>query len=139
MTNNLIKIAIIEDDKGNQDYLVMVIKKIFCHPIRIVDLENAIDVLRAEVPEIILLDIKLNNGLSGCKIAKEVREDPLFKNTKIIVVSSFAMPQEIREITQETKCNGYLTKPFLMNSLIDKIYAQLEQISSDAESVCTLN
>ncbi len=128
MTNNAIKIAIIEDDETNQDYLSLIVKKIYCNPIKILNPLTAIDVLKSELPDIVLLDIKLSEEISGIDIAKIMKNEEMLKNIPIIVVSSFAMPGEIQKISKETKCDSYVAKPFLMNSLVDAIDAQLEKM-----------
>ena len=47
------------------------------------------------------------------------------KNIPIIVVSAFALKDEVREIMVKTQCNDYITKPFLMDRLMDSINEQL--------------
>ena len=133
MLNQNIKIAIIEDDKTNQDYLSLIVRKIYCNPINIIDPRTAIAVLKQEHPDIVLLDIKLSEEISGIDIARIMKKDEALKNIPIIVVSSFAMQKEISDISKETRCNGYVAKPFVMNSLIDAIDLQLERIAFDAE------
>lgn len=134
MLNQTIKIAIIEDDETNQDYLSLIVRKIYCNPIKIIDPRTAITVLKHEHPDIVLLDIKLSEEISGIDIARLMKKDESLKNIPIIVVSSFAMQKEIADISKETKCNGYIAKPFVMNSLIDAIDAQLERIACNAET-----
>jgi two-component system cell cycle response regulator DivK len=129
-----IKIAIIEDDQTSQDYLELIMKKICCSHIRISDPKIAIKTLREELPDLVLLDIKLSGEISGCDIAQNMKQDDQLKNIPIIVVSAFAMEDEIKEISMNTKCDGYITKPFLMDDLINAIDLQLEKIALNAES-----
>ncbi len=133
--SGMIKIAIIEDDQTSQDYLALVIKKVCCDYIKITNPKIAIKTLKEELPDIVLLDIKLSEEISGCDIAKFMKQDDQLKNIPIIVVSSFAMKHEIKEIYEETKCDDYVTKPFLMDNLVSAIDLQLEKIAINAEMV----
>ncbi len=129
-----LKIAIIEDDDVNRSYLEMILKKMDIMPFVINDPFEAIDLMLKELPDILLLDIKLNCDLSGCDIARLMRKNKILKNIPIIVVSSFAIPREIREIKKESSCSKYVTKPFSMKTLIDVIETQLEEMVMSQET-----
>ncbi|MBM5782110.1 MAG: response regulator [Pelagibacterales bacterium] len=120
-----VKIAIIEDDSCNRFYLEMVIKKMDCQPIIIDNPKQSIEILHKEKPHIVLLDIKLSDEISGIDIAKLMKSDEFLKSVPIIVVSAFAVANEVKEISHKTKCDSYITKPFSVDNLIDVITEQL--------------
>ncbi len=120
-----IKIAIIEDDSCNRFYLEMVIKKMDCQPIVIDNPKQSIEIMKKEKPHVLLLDIKLSDEISGIDIAKLMKNDEYLESVPIIVVSAFAVANEVKEISHKTKCDGYVTKPFSVGSLMDVITEQL--------------
>lgn len=120
-----IKVAVIEDDFCNRTYLEMVIKKMDYQPVMISNPKLAIEVLQKESPHIVLLDIKLSDDISGVDIAKMMKSNESLKAIPIIVVSAFAVENEVKEIANDTKCSSYVTKPFLVDNLMNVINEQL--------------
>jgi DNA-binding response OmpR family regulator len=120
-----IKVAIIEDDPCNQKYLEMLIEKMEYQAIKLYNPSSAIVDLVRENPHVVLLDIKLSPEISGTEIAQSMKKHDSLKNIPIIVVSAFALKDEVREIMVKTQCNDYITKPFLMDRLMDSINEQL--------------
>lgn len=120
-----IKVAIIEDDPCNQHYLEMVVARMHYQAVKIYDMSSIIEDLIREKPHLVLLDIKLSNNLSGIDVAEKMKKNKSLKNIPIIVVSAFALEDEIKEIKAKTHCNDYVVKPFLVDKLTDAINEQL--------------
>jgi DNA-binding response OmpR family regulator len=82
------------------------------------DGEQALETIRAERPELVLLDIMMpkKNGFDVCQAVKH--EDGL-SNTHIILLT--AKGQEFdRQRGQEVGADEYMTKPFDPDTLLDK-------------------
>ena len=73
--------------------------------------------------DIILSDINMPemDGLDATRIIKEVNPD-----VPIIALSAYAFEENIRE-AQAAGCNGFLSKPFRVEDLLDKIHNYLTE------------
>lgn len=120
-----IKVAIIEDDICNQQYLGMVIDRMECKSVKINNFSSVIEDLKREKPHIVLLDIKLSETVSGIDVARSMKQNEVLKEIPIIVVSAFALGDEIREIKAKTLCDDYVVKPFSIDRITDAINEQL--------------
>jgi CheY-like chemotaxis protein len=79
---------------------------------------------RAEPPALILLDLNLS-GRSGESVLAELRADPAFRETPVVVVSADALPETIERL-RAAGANDYLTKPLEVArflALLDRIAA----------------
>lgn len=66
-------------------------------------------------PDLILMDIKLPN-LDGLEATKIIRE--LSPTVPIIIQSAFAFTED-QEAALEAGCNDFVTKPIVMNKLME--------------------
>jgi PAS domain S-box-containing protein len=83
-----------------------------------------IEVARASLPEVILMDINLP-GISGIEAMKILREDPATAHIPIVALSANAMPRDI-EKGMEAGFFRYLTKPIRVKEFMDTLNVALE-------------
>ena len=74
---------------------------------------------RADKPDVILLDIMMPN-MDGYEVIKELRSDESTKGIPVIFVTA-RMDAESRERAEALGADGYVTKPYERNSLIEMI------------------
>lgn len=72
---------------------------------------------KSELPDVIILDILLKQE-DGCKIAKELKENPKTSAIPIIMIS--ALPGG-KKMSEEAGADAFLAKPFEANELNEKI------------------
>jgi two-component system cell cycle response regulator DivK len=82
--------------------------------------ENALDLVRAELPDLILMDIQLN-GISGTDIIRDLKSREETKNIPIIAITAFAMKHDEARIIQ-SGCDMYISKPVS----IDNFYRAID-------------
>lgn len=114
------KIMIVEDNPVNQKVMQRLIKILGHEPISVTDGHEAFDKIMLHQPAIILMDIQLVD-ISGIDITRAVKNDPLLKDIPVIVVTASATADDQEKIIRESKCDDYLSKPFLPQELSDKI------------------
>lgn len=71
--------------------------------------QNAVDLCRSAMPDLILMDIQLD-GISGVDLIKEIKNDSELKIIPIIAISAYAMKNEETKILQ-SGCDKYMSKP----------------------------
>lgn len=78
---------------------------------------GALEMILAEKPDVVFLDISLPGALSGINVLRVLRQDPELKHTHIVIVSALS-PQELAK-ADVLKADAYITKPFCKQDLLD--------------------
>jgi two-component system, cell cycle response regulator DivK len=80
---------------------------------------KALDLARAEKPDLILMDIQLPE-VSGLDVTQWMKADDELQNIPIIAVTAFAMRGDEERI-REGGCQAYLSKPISVASFIGAV------------------
>lgn len=86
--------------------------------------EDALNQARKENPDLILLDIMLPK-LDGYKVCRLLKFDEKYKHIPIIMLTAKAQEKD-KIIGLETGADEYITKPFDMDELLEKVKAYLK-------------
>ena len=113
-------ILVAEDEDNNYELVKVVLSKRY----RLLRAHNGIEAVtfcEDEHPDLILIRMPEMDGLDATRIIKEVNPD-----VPIIALSAYAFEENIRE-AQAAGCNGFLSKPFRVEDLLDKIHNYLTE------------
>jgi len=86
--------------------------------------EDALNQARKENPDLILLDIMLPK-LDGYKVCRLLKFDKHYKHIPILMMTAKSQEKD-KLIGKETGADEYITKPFDMEALTEKIKAYLK-------------
>jgi len=112
------KILIVEDDDALRLTLKEIIGLAFeCVIIEAVDGRQAVELLKNDKFDLVLLDIKMP-GISGVDIIKKKKE--LYSNTDILVVSAWDSQAIAAEVLEDGAFD-YIPKPSNFNVILEKI------------------
>ncbi|MNS53947.1 response regulator PleD [compost metagenome] len=122
------KVLIIEDDASNVDLLSTRLRNLDCQVLVAVNLENAMRLAVDEVPDLILLDLKLGHTLTtGTQLLVDLRMTPETAHIPVIIHSIYlAREGDLPEA--EAMANGHLLKPFKFDDL-KKIIAGFQAVA----------
>ena len=84
-----------------------------------VDGQDALDRVRDERPDLILLDVMMPN-VNGWQVAETLKNDPETRNIPIVFLSARAMEADVRKGTA-LGVQAYVTKPFDPIDLMDLV------------------
>jgi CheY-like chemotaxis protein len=87
------------------------------------DAEEALEIIRRNSTDLILMDVELPK-MDGLALTKKLKDDPLTKHIKIIVLTASAM-QGDREKAIAVGCNDYITKPIEIRKLPHQVASVL--------------
>ena len=113
------KIIIVEDDKDISGLITYNLTKEGFLVEQVFDGLSAIQRIKEEVFNIIILDIMLP-GIDGFDICRQIKEDPRYFRSFIVVVSAKSHEQD-KLYAHLLGADCYLTKPFGLNSLLNAV------------------
>ena len=80
---------------------------------------EAIRLARSFVPHVAILDINMP-GLDGYSVARQIRQDPTLKGTKLIALSALSHEEHIRRCDQ-VGFNKQIVKPYSFHALSELV------------------
>ncbi|HUG62783.1 MAG TPA: response regulator [Methylomirabilota bacterium] len=84
---------------------------------------EALDLARANRPDLILMDIQLPE-VSGLEVTKWIKEDDDLRAIPVIAVTAFAMKGDEERIRQGG-CEAYISKPISVSKFLETVRAYL--------------
>ncbi|MBN1168004.1 MAG: response regulator [Methanospirillaceae archaeon] len=93
--------------------------------------DNALERIRAEKPDIVLLDIMME-PLSGWEVLEQVRDDPDLHDTLVIILTGKMMTIE-EAVTYGMQIDGFVLKPLEKSMLVTAIQDAITILSASEE------
>ncbi len=112
-------ILIVEDNEMNRDMLSRRLARRGYDVLLAVDGETGIDMARANVPDLILMDMSLPI-MDGWEATRRMKADEKLLEIPIIALTAHAMATD-RDDALRAGCNDYDTKPINLPRLLEKI------------------
>jgi CheY-like chemotaxis protein len=121
------RVIYVEDSPADLD-LVEEAVRVSALPValeRLADGVTALDRVRAEPPDLLLLDLRLP-APDGCEVVRRIRadEDPAVRRTPIVLVSASSSPEDVGD-GYDAGANCYLVKPTSFRAFSDAIASTL--------------
>ena len=118
------KILCIEDEKEMIDLMRLILERRGFDFIGAEGGEEGLDKIRAEKPDLILLDLMMP-GVDGWEVYRQLKADKKLKDTPVIVVTAKA--QSIDKVLglHIARVEDYITKPFGPQELLESIHRVL--------------
>jgi DNA-binding response OmpR family regulator len=113
----MIKVMIVEDDKGIQEAMELMLSMNDCDVTTSEDGRELLKMSELELPEVILLDIWMPI-IDGRELCKALKTNQATKDIPVIFVSA---SRDLAKIAKDAGADGYLEKPFEMQELLDKV------------------
>jgi two-component system cell cycle response regulator DivK len=118
------KILIIEDNPTNMSLAVFLLESAGHTVLTAADAEAGLTLARAELPNLILMDIQLP-GMDGLEATALLKKDELTREIPVIALTALAMKGDEERI-RAAGCDGYIAKPMRYQELRATIAAQLD-------------
>jgi CheY-like chemotaxis protein len=116
-------ILIVEDNEMNRDMLSRRLERNGFEVLIAVDGEKGLEVARANMPDLILMDMSLP-VVDGWEATRRLKADDRLKHIPVIALTAHAMAND-RDKALEAGCNDYDTKPIELPRLLGKMEALL--------------
>lgn len=127
------KILIVDDEEAIREMLGYTLMKAGYTCIEAGDVEEARDIIKTELPNLVLLDWMLP-GMSGIDYARRLRSVPETKELPIIMLTARGSEDDkVRGL--ETGADDYITKPFSTKELLARVKTVLRRSSTPNDTV----
>lgn len=135
--NSAPKVLVVDDDSDIVELLEYNLTKEGYSVLTASNGRKAIDIAKAFVPDLILLDIMMPQ-LDGIETGRILRQNPDIKNTYILFLT--ARSEEYSEVAAfEVGADDYITKPIKPRALMSRINALFRREAQKAESGDTID
>ena len=117
------KILIVDDEADIIEILQFVLEAQGYECITAMDGEEGLRLAKELLPDLIILDVMMPK-INGYKISRLLKYDAKYKNIPILMIT--ARSQEDKNIGEETGVDEYITKPFQVDYVLQKVKSYLE-------------
>ena len=132
MTAPKYRIMWIEDDRELLQLSTFILQHKGFDVIPVLDSREALDTIRREKPDLILLDLMMPE-MDGWAVYREVKAAPDLKHIPVIVVTAKAHSADKAMALHLAKVDGYLAKPYEQAQLLAAIDEVLQRRRSGGE------
>lgn len=84
------------------------------------DALSALEQIERQVPDVVLLDIMLNDGMTGLELLKVIRRNQQMAGCAVVMITAIDKPALYDE-AMHLGANDYFIKPFSPTALMDSV------------------
>ena len=117
------KILIVDDDPDFVEATRIVLEGAGYDTVSAANGDESLKVVRAEKPDLIILDVIMSSILDGLNVSQQLQDDPEHKDIPIIMVTSIANTDyaALFPTDEYVHINTFLTKPVLPDRLLREV------------------
>ena len=112
-------ILIVEDNQYNLELLLDLFKPLGYKMYSATNGEDALDIIRKKLPDIVLMDIQLP-GMDGYEVTRKIKRDSNTKHIPVIAVTGFAFGED-RKNARDAGCDEYMSKPINTREIVKMV------------------
>ena len=129
-----LKVLVCDDNETSRLIISETMKKFSFIPKTVASAKEALVELKSEEYKLLLVDW-LMPEMNGLDLIKKIKEENLYPDLKIIMVTAFGKEDTARQVGKYG-ADGYVTKPFTFSTMFDKIMMAFEKdIRTKRESI----
>ncbi len=113
------KILLVEDNPVNRRLAEFLLRSQGYQVRSATTAQEAFDTIKAERPDLILMDVQLP-GMDGLEATRKLKAEPTTRDIPVVAVTSYAMKGD-REKALAAGCSGYITKPIDKDTFVQEV------------------
>ncbi len=117
-------ILVVDDVEGQRNVASDLLTKLDYSVISVASGEQAVDYMKENSVDLIILDMIMDPGIDGCETYKRILK--LHPNQKAIITSGFSNTDKVKE-TQRLGAGEYIKKPYLFEEIGIAVKKELEK------------
>jgi CheY-like chemotaxis protein len=121
------KILVVDDDPDFVAFTRDVLKRQNYEVITAASGKQALDVMRKNKPDLVLLDVMMSYLLDGLHVSEEMQKDPELRQIPVIIVTSIVGRPEAGMFPTDSRLSidAWLSKPVQPKELLEKVNRHL--------------
>jgi len=121
------KILIVDDDPDFVEATRIVLETHQYETISASNGDEALQVIRQEKPDLIVLDVIMSSILDGLNVSQQLQDDPEYKDIPIVMVTSIANTDyaALFPTDEYVHISAFMTKPISPDQLLAQVKKQL--------------
>jgi DNA-binding NtrC family response regulator len=127
----LYKILVVDDEINVRNLLTDFLKKEDCLPTACASGEEALEILKKEAFDVVLLDIKLS-GMNGLEVLEEIRKT--YPSLPVVMITGFGFDEELIYKSKQLGCCGYISKNIPMAKIIGTFKQFVKEMKSKGKT-----
>jgi DNA-binding response OmpR family regulator len=117
-----VRVLVADDEDDIRALVALAVRKAGCVVVAsVADGAAALDLARAELPELAVLDVSMP-GATGLEVCTALRADPATAAIRILLLSAGASPEDVAA-GLAAGADAYLAKPFQVSGLVRQVHA----------------
>ena len=117
-------ILVVEDDFASRQYLLLLLKKLEYKSHAAETGEQALEIMKDNNADLMLLDIALGPGISGLELGETLKKEDRFKDVPMVAVTAFS--KDKLNTLEDAGFTDYMSKPYTivqLKQLLEKYIA----------------
>ena len=123
------KILVVDDMEDNRRLVWKVLGRRGYEVIEAGTGENAISMAQTELPDLILMDIRLPGGIDGLEATRRIKATPQLAHIPILAMTASVRPEDMQRALGEG-CSGFVRKPIDIDELPKQVAKHIARASS---------
>jgi CheY-like chemotaxis protein len=123
------KILVVDDREDSRRLVWKVLRRRGYEVIEAGTGEDAINMAQAELPDLILMDIRLPGGIDGLEATRRIKATPQLAHIPILAMTASVRPEDMQRALDEG-CSGFVRKPIDIDELPKQVAEHIARISS---------
>jgi CheY-like chemotaxis protein len=117
------KILIVDDDPDFVEMTRIVLEQQGYETTSASDGNEALQAIRAEKPDLVILDVIMSSILDGLSVTQELQDDPEHRDIPILMVTSIANTDyaALFPTDEYVHINAFMTKPIAAEQLLSQV------------------
>ncbi|MFQ5975865.1 MAG: PleD family two-component system response regulator [Candidatus Hydrothermarchaeales archaeon] len=126
------ELMIVDDDPGIRFIVKKILTKEGYDVSEAESGENALEKLKVERPNLILLDIMMP-GIDGWETCRKIKDDDELKSIPVVILTVRSSDSDKSKSFQESGADAHLTKPIIWEKLLSTVKWVLKNVPKEAE------
>ena len=123
------KILVVDDKEDSRVLVGKVLKFRGYEVIGVKTGEEAVHMTQTEVPDLILMDVRMPGEIDGLEATRRIKALPRLAHIPILIMSASVRPEDVQR-AQGAGCNGFIRKPIDIDELPKQVAENIAGASS---------
>ncbi len=90
--------------------------------------EGAVTMAQNELPDLILMDVRLPGEIDGLEATRRIKATPQLAHIPILAMTASVRPEDMQQALREG-CNGFISKPIDIDDLPKQVAEHIARVS----------